>query len=161
MTALRGNTITSIIFASLVFAQIVCDTVEETSPSRVIRTRTRRRAVRRVFNNFMRFQRALDVLKRRADFAGDIGETKVYTKTGGLREAIGEFLLLDAKEIRQLDTKNGDYIKLGNIADDTYVKLKSKDLSVKPPCSTIELWKASSVKLGDVKCVAKIVYKDG
>lgn len=157
----RGNVILAVTFVNLILTQIICDSTDKTVQSRFSKTRTRRRTMRQVFNNFMRFRRALDVLRSRADYAGDVGDTKIYTKTGGIREAMGEFVLLDANDIRQFDARNGAYVKLGNIADDTFVKLNSKDKSVKPPSSTIELWKASSSTLGVVKCVTKIVYKDG
>ena len=148
-------------FVYLILMQVICDSSEENVQSQLTKTRRRRRAVRRAFYNLMRLQRALDVLKSRADYAGDVGDTQIYKKAGGLREAMGEFVLLDANDVRQFDARNGAYIKLGNIAENSFVKLNSRDKSVKPPCSTIELWKASSFKLGDVKCVTKIVYKDG
>ena len=134
----------AVTFVYLMLTQVICDSTEENVQSQLAKTRTRRRAVRLVFDNLMRLRRALNVLKNRSDYVGGIGDTKIYTKAGGLNKAMGEFVLLDANDVRQLNARNGVYIKLGRIAEDTFVKLNSRDKSVKPPCSTIELWKASS-----------------
>ena len=121
----------AVTFVYLMLTQVICDSTEENVQSQLAKTRTRRRAVRLVFDKLMRLRRALNVLRSRADNVGGIGDTKIYTKAGGLNKAMGEFVfLLDANDVRQLNAKNGVYIKLGRIAEDTFVKLNSRDNSV-------------------------------
>lgn len=157
--ASREKTTISVLCVYLILAPVTCNLEKDDAQSYISRTRTRRGLMPAIFQSWMKFQYALSVLKSRADFAGIIGDTKVYYKNGGLRDAAGEFGLLNANKIHQFDTGNGVFVKLGNIAPDTFVKLNSKDRSVRPPSSTIEVWKASTSSLGDVKCVTKIVYK--